>query len=72
MKFGDRRNTNSKRKDRITMNAYDVFLYMKKHYRVSGQVPDIDELVREFPKLGILEIMKGERMFADWLGDVSA
>ena len=54
------------------MNAYDVFLYMKKHYRVSGQVTDIDELVREFPKLGILEIMKGERMFAEWLGDVSA
>ena len=54
------------------MNAYDVFLYMKKHYQVSGQVTDIDELVKEFPRLGILEIMKGERMFTEWLGDVSA
>ena len=54
------------------MNAYDVFLYMKKHYQVSGQVIDIDELVKEFPRLGILEIMKGERMFSEWLRDVSA
>ena len=54
------------------MNAYDVFLYMKGFYQASGQVPEFDDLVREFPKLGILEIMKGERMFNDWLGDVSA
>lgn len=54
------------------MNAYDVFLYMKRHYQVSGQVTDTDELVREFPRLGVLEIMKGERLFNDWLGDVSA
>ena len=54
------------------MNAYDVFLRMKGYYQASGQVMDIDELVKEFPRLGILEIVKGERMFADWLGDVSA
>lgn len=54
------------------MNKYNVFEYMKTYYETCGEVPDTSDLVQQFPRLGLIEIMTGERMFTEWMGDVSA
>ena len=54
------------------MTAYDVFRYMKAYCVTSRIIPSTDELKAYFKDMSIQEIMKGERMFNDWMGDVSA
>lgn len=53
------------------MSVSHVFEFMKEHYVKHKKVPETDELVMKFPRTGVADIMRAERIFEDWMGDMS-